>query len=137
ARAPSITSSLTCSPTRRGNRPLRLVLPCTAMITLRSEQVKALLASSVYAHIPSLVSHVKSFHADKVPNLGSESVDSFVTRAAEAAAAHELYSEQSLARFVDIAIVKGLPLPAPIEEMLRQDSLGAPPERLEKAWRSL
>ena len=114
-----------------------LVLPCGSMIILRSEQMRALLASSVYAHIPSLVSHVKRFHADKLPQLGSESVDSFVTRAAEAAAGYELYSEQSLARFVDIAIVKGLPLPPPIENILRQDNPASPPERLERAWRSL
>ncbi|HEY2384607.1 MAG TPA: hypothetical protein VGK48_25805 [Terriglobia bacterium] len=107
------------------------------MITLRSEQVRALRASSVYAHIPSLIRHVQQFHAGKIPQLGAESVDSFVTRAAEAAAAHELYSEQALARFVDIAIVKGLPLPPAIEEILRQDSPASPPERLEKAWRSL
>jgi len=99
--------------------------------------MRALLASSVYAHIPSLVSHVKRFHADKLPQLGSESVDSFVTRAAEAAAGYQLYSEQSLARFVDIAIVKGLPLLPPIENILRQDNPASPPERLERAWSSL
>src|SRR5207253_9089429 len=109
-----------------------LVLPFGSMIILRSEQMRALHASSVYAHIPSLVSHVKRFHADKLPQLGSESVDSFVTRAAEAAAGYDLYSEQSLCRFVDLAILQGLPLPPTIENIL-QDNPASPPERLERA----
>jgi hypothetical protein len=106
------------------------------MLTIRAEQMRALRASTVQGYIPSLTAHVQRFHAASLHKLGSESVESFVTRAVEAAAGYELYSERSLARFLDIAMVRGLPLPAHLESLL-QEAPASPPERLEKAWRRL
>jgi hypothetical protein len=108
-----------------------------AMLTIRPEQMQALRESAAHVHVPSLVRHVERFHAGNLVKLGPESVASFVARAVAAAAGYELYSERSLAQFVDIAMVRGLPLPPHLEAILREASPASPPERLDRAWRSL
>jgi hypothetical protein len=107
------------------------------VLTIRSEQMRALRASSALGYIPSLVAHLQRFHAAGLPKLGAQSVEDFVARAIEAAAGYELYSERSLALFLDIAMVRGLPLPPQVEEILRDGQPASPPERLEKAWRRM
>jgi hypothetical protein len=108
-----------------------------AMLTIRAAQMKALMASAALGHVPALVRHVQQFHAGNLDKLGAQSVESFVARAVEVAAGHELYSERSLARFLDIAVVRGLPLPAPLEAILCEALPASPAERLDRAWRRL
>jgi hypothetical protein len=107
------------------------------MLTIRPEQMRVLVASSAYEHIPSLMRHAQQYHADNLHNLGSESLASFVTRAVTTATGYELYSERALARFLDIALVRGLPLPPHLDDILRQAEPALATERLEKAWRNL
>jgi hypothetical protein len=90
-----------------------------------------------YAAVPILIEHAQKYHSERASQLGPNGLERFVGQAIESAKAYGLVSERSLARFLDLALVRGLPLPESLDLILRGKSPAEPNARLERAWRRL
>jgi hypothetical protein len=106
-------------------------------LTIRTPQMLALRRGTAFTYVPSLCDYVRKYHEAAAGNMSPETVEAFVTRAVEAATAYELYSQRDLARFVDLVMVRGLPLPGSLSKILSSQTPPAPGGRLAKAWRRL
>lgn len=105
------------------------------MYVVRDVQLIALQKEPLRALVPALLEHAHAFHAERAAALGEEGLSRRVDGVLAAAADYRLPGLRLCARFLDLAMVLGLPLPARIDAILRDASAPDPVARLHRAWK--
>jgi hypothetical protein len=92
-------------------------------------------APCALAVVPQLMVHAKLYHARHVEIQESEHLEDFVKRTVEAGVGYKLYDLRSLARFIDIALLRGCPLPLDLDRLMKFPITNTPAQRLHRVWR--
>jgi hypothetical protein len=107
------------------------------MLTIRSTQLRALSVVTAHEAIPLLVEHARRFHEERFHAAAPEHPERFVRQVVDAALDYGIEGPRALARFLDLALVAGFPLPPAFDRVLRTPANIAPTRRLDRAWRRL